>query len=396
MRTIRFISLVLPLLLVCAAPALAVEVNAKQAYIIDYDTGQVLYEKNAHDRMPTSSMSKVATVYMVFDALGKGALALDQTLPVSERAWRMQGSKTFVPLGADVTVEDLLRGVIIQSGNDAAIVLAEGLAGSEGEFALRMTDKMRNELGMTETNFTNASGWPDENHYSTARDLTLLGRAMVKNFPEYYRYYSEKEFTYNNIKQGNRNPLLYRNIGVDGIKTGHTEAAGYGLMASGVRDGRRVVMTLNGMENMQARADESAKMMEWALMSFRNLKLLEKNKTVVQAPVVMGLATSVPLVAPQDLLVTVPRMGASDAVTMKAVYNAPLIAPVRAGDEIGKIVVSVARMEPIEMPLLAGADVAGQGFFKRLQSKIELMVFGKQSGVKPIEALSAPAALPAQ
>lgn len=369
----------------------ALEVNAKQAYVIDFDTGQVLYEKNAHDRMPTASMSKVGTIYMVFDALTRGNLALDQSLPVSEAAWRMQGSKMFVPIGENVKVEDLIRGVIIQSGNDATIVLAEGIAGSEGEFSLRMTDKLRKDLGMDETNFTNASGWPDDNHYSTARDLTLLGAAMIRDFSDYYRYYAEKEFTYNNIKQGNRNPLLYRNMGVDGIKTGHTEAAGYGLMASGVRDGRRVVMTLNGMESMQARADESAKIMEWALMSFRNLKLLEQGKAVAQAPVVMGLATSVPLVPARDLTVTVPRMGTDNAVSIKAVYDAPLIAPLKAGQEVGKLVVTVARMEPVEVPMLAGADVAQQGFFKRLQTKIELMVFGKQSGVKSVDALSAPA-----
>lgn len=383
---IRFIPLFLCFLTI-ATPARAIEVNAKQAYVIDYETGQVLYEKNAHDKMPTSSMSKVATMYMVFDALKNGQLALDQTLPVSEKAWGMQGSKMFVPIGKDVKVEDLIRGVVVQSGNDATIVLAEGLAGSEGEFALRMTQKMRNDLGLSDSNFVNASGWPDDNHYSTAHDLTVLGRAIIRDFPDYYKYYAEKEFTFNNIKQGNRNPLLYRNMGVDGIKTGHTEAAGYGLLASGMRDGRRVVMTLNGMDSMQARADESAKMMEWALMSFKNIRLLEKDKPLAQAPVVMGQATSVALMAPQDLTVTVPRMGSDEAVAIKAVYNAPLIAPLRAGDEVGKLVVSVSRMEPIELPLLAGVDVAEQPFLKKLQTKIELMVFGNQSGVKSPDML---------
>lgn len=387
---IRFTLLALALIAISPATH-AVEVNAKQAYVIDFETGQVLYEKNAHDRMPTASMSKVGTIYMVFDALKSGRLALDQSLPVSETAWRMQGSKMFVPIGENVKVEDLIRGVIIQSGNDATIVLAEGIAGSEGEFSLRMTDKLRKDLGMDETNFTNASGWPDENHFSTARDLTYLGAAMIRDFPDYYKYYSEREFTYNNIKQGNRNPLLYRNMGVDGIKTGHTSEAGYGLMASGVRDGRRVVMTLNGMESMQARADESAKLMEWALMSFRNLKLLEQGRPVAEAPVVMGLATSVPLVPARDLTVTVPRMGTDSAVSIKAVYDAPLVAPIKAGQEIGKLVVHVEKMEPVEVPMLAAADVAQQGFFKRLQTKVELMVFGKQSGVKSVDALSAPA-----
>lgn len=394
MQISRFTLLVLSLFAFTPA-AHAIEVAAKQAYVIDFDTGQVLYEKNAHEKMPTSSMSKVATIYMVFDALKKGNLAIDQSLPVSQLAWSTQGSKMFVPLGENIKVEDLIRGVIIQSGNDATIVLAEGIAGSEGEFALRMTEKMH-QLGLSESNFVNASGWPDDNHYSTARDLTLLGKVMIRDFPDYYKYYAEKEFTYNNIKQGNRNPLLYRNMGVDGIKTGHTEIAGYGLMASGMRDGRRVVMALNGMDSMQARADESAKLMEWALMSFKNMKLLEKGKPLTDAPVVMGTATSIPLVSAQDLTVTVPRMGTDTAVAIKAVYNSPLIAPIKAGDTIGKLVVSVARMEPVEVPLLAGADVAGQSFFKSLQTKIELMIFGNQSGVKSPTSLGtvAPAATP--
>jgi serine-type D-Ala-D-Ala carboxypeptidase (penicillin-binding protein 5/6) len=248
----RFFQILFALLLF-AAPAMAqvapMETVAREAYIIDAETGQVLFEKNADQKMPTSSMSKTMTMYMVFEALKNGKLTLDQELPVSETAWRMQGSKMFVPLGQMVKVEDLIRGVIVQSGNDATIVLAEGLAGSEGEFAAAMNRKAK-ELGMINSNFMNASGWPDENHYSTCHDLAILAIALIRDFPDYYKYYAEKEFTYNNIKQGNRNPLLYKNIGADGIKTGHTESAGYGLMASGVRDGRRVVMVLNGMASM--------------------------------------------------------------------------------------------------------------------------------------------------
>lgn len=382
MQNIRFIALFILSFFVIAPDAQAVETSADYAYIIDYETGQVLYEKNAHDKMPTSSMSKVMTMYMVFEALKQGAITLDQTLPVSKKAWAMQGSKMFVPVGEDVKIEDLIRGVIIQSGNDATIVLAEGLTGSEGQFAINMTRKAK-ELGMTESNFMNASGWPDDNHYSTARDLTLLGRAIIRDFPDYYGYYAEKEFTYNNIKQGNRNPLLYRNMGVDGIKTGHTEAAGYGLMASGVRDGRRVVMTLNGMDSMQIRADESAKMMEWALMNFENIDLVEKGAAVVEAPVIMGTSNSVSLIADRDLTVTVPRVGARDKISVKAVYDAPLIAPIAAGQEIGKLVISFgSEQQPTEIPLYAGAAVAEKGFVEKILSKFDIMVFGYPSGVK--------------
>ncbi len=244
----RIISALL-LALVFSTPSFAqgIDTAAKQAIVLDYETGTVLFEKNADERMPTSSMSKVMTAYMVFDAVKKGQISMENQFPVTEKAWNTQGSKMFVELGNSIKVEDLLRDVIIQSGNDATIVLAEGISGSEEVFAKNMTAKAH-ELGMKNSNFTNASGWPDDNHYSTARDLATMGVALIHDFPEYYKIYSEKDFTYHSIKQGNRNPLLYLNNGGDGIKTGHTEAAGYGLIGSGVSalNGRRVVFVVNG------------------------------------------------------------------------------------------------------------------------------------------------------
>ena len=326
------------------APAMAqvapLETVAKQAYIIDAETGQVLFNKAGDEKMPTSSMSKTMTMYMVFDALKSGKLTLDQELPVSENAWRMQGSKMFVPLGQMVKVEDLIRGVIVQSGNDATIVLAEGLAGSEGEFAIAMNRKAK-ELGMMNSNFTNASGWPDDNHFSTCHDLALLGIALIRDFPEQYKYYSEIDYTYNNIKQGNRNPLLYKNIGADGIKTGHTEGAGYGLMGSAVRDGRRVVMVLNGMASMDERAQESTRLMEWALANFTNKSIISTGMKVADARVVMGVEQSVPLIVNKDLKITMPRM-ATNTVKVEAVYKGPLEAPVTEGQEVGIVRVNIA------------------------------------------------------
>ncbi|HSK39613.1 MAG TPA: D-alanyl-D-alanine carboxypeptidase family protein, partial [Arenibaculum sp.] len=249
------------------ARSASIDTIARQAVLIDATTGTVLFEKNADERMPTSSMSKIMTMYMVFDAIKQGHLSLDDTLHVSEGAWRMQGSKMFVELGNPIPVEDLIRGVIIQSGNDASVVLAEGLAGSESEFATRMTQRAH-ELGLTASNFTNATGWPDDDHYSTASDLAKLSDRIIADFPEFYHYYSETEFTYHDIKQGNRNPLLYRNMDVDGLKTGHTEAAGYGLAASAERNGRRLILVVNGLSDMQARADESARLLEWGFREF--------------------------------------------------------------------------------------------------------------------------------
>ncbi len=379
-------------LLLIASPALAqvapLETVAQQAYIVDAETGQVLFDKNGDQRMPTSSMSKTMTMYMVFDALKSGKLTLEQELPVSEKAWRIQGSKMFVPINSMVKVEDLVRGVIIQSGNDATIVLAEGLAGSEESFAEAMNQKAA-QLGMKNSHFMNASGWPDDNHYSTCHDLTTLAQALIRDFPEYYSYYSEKDFTYNNIKQGNRNPLLYKNIGADGIKTGHTEGAGYGLMASAVRDGRRVIMVLNGMASMDERAQESTRLMEWALANFTNRNILNAGMQVAEAPVVMGVERAVPLIVDKDLKLTVPRLG-GPAVRAQAIFKAPLEAPIAKGQEIGTLRVEIANMPPVELPVLAAKDVPRKNFFPALLEKLERVIFGDKIPSQYRDAAPAP------
>ena len=289
-------------MLVAVPAARAFETPAKAAIIIDLRTGSVLFEKNADERMPPSSMSKIMTAYVVFQALKKGDLRLDDQLVVSERAWRIQGSKMFVPLGERVKVEDLLRGMIIQSGNDACIVLAEGLAGSEEAFAERMNVVAR-DLGLTGSNFRNASGWPDPQHYTTARDLMTLARRLILDYPELYKFYAEKDFTYGKdekgvpIKQGNRNPLLYKNTGADGIKTGHTEEAGYGLTASAVREGRRVITVMNGWASMRIRAEESERLMDWAFREFGTYTVFKAGQPVDKAEVWLGQQQTVPLVA---------------------------------------------------------------------------------------------------
>lgn len=361
--------------LLFTTPAMAqMETVAKQAYIIDYETGQVLFEKNAHERMPTSSMSKTLTGYMVFDALKNGKITLDQEFPVSEKAWRMQGSKMFVPLGGMIKVEDLIRGMLVQSGNDATIVLAEGIAGTEEQFVDAMNTKAQ-QLGMTESHFMNASGWPDPNHYSNAHDLAVLGRAVIHDFPDYYHYDSEKDFTYNNIKQGNRNPLLYKNIGADGIKTGHTDEAGYGLMGSAVRDGRRVIMVVNGMASMEERAQESTRLMEWALASFSNKSILSSGMKVADAPVIMGIEKSVPLIVNQDMKITMPR-GASSNVRVEAVFKAPIEAPVTEGQEVGIVRVNIPNQQPVEVPVLAAKSIPRLGFFPATLEKARRLVMG--------------------
>lgn len=342
----------------------SIDTIAKQAILVDTTTGTVLFEQNADERMPTSSMSKIMTMYMVFDAIKQGRLSLDDTFHVSEGAWRMQGSKMFVELGNQIRVEDLIRGVIIQSGNDASVVLAEGLAGTESEFAARMTQRAR-ELGLTESNFTNATGWPDDNHYSTARDLAKLSERIIADFPEFYYYYSETEFTYHDIKQGNRNPLLYRNMDVDGLKTGHTEAAGYGLAASAERNGRRLILVVNGLPDMQARADESARLLEWGFREFESYPLFRKGDTVESAAVWMGEEAAVPLTIEQDLAVTMNRKE-RDGLTVTARLDEPVAAPVAAGTRIGTLVVEGPGFSTREVPLVAAADVGRLGWLGRI------------------------------
>lgn len=357
-----------------AALAGNLDTIARQAILLDMTTQTVLFEKNADERMAPSSMSKIMTMYMVFTALREGRLKLDDTLPVSQRAWKMGGSKMYVELDNLIKIDDLIKGVVVQSGNDACVVLAEGLAGSEEEFARRATAKAK-EIGLTGTHLVNATGWPDPQHYMTSRDLAKLAQRLIVEYPEYYHYYSIREFTYHKIKQGNRNPLLYRGIGADGMKTGHTEAAGYGLTASAERDGRRLVLVVNGLPSMQARADESARLIEWGFREFTNYALFKAGDVVEQAPVWLGQAPAVPLTVPKDLKVT---MTPSERDGMKVTVAIPTAtpAPIKAGDTIGKLVISGPGFSTKEVPLVAAQDVERKGVFGRAFAAIAYFVFG--------------------
>ncbi len=357
------------------AQAQSIETSAKQAIVIDYETGTTLFAKNPDEKMPTSSMSKVITSYKIFEALKAGDITLTSTYLVSEEAWRKGGSKMFVEVNKEVSVEDLLRGVIVQSGNDATIVLAEGLSGSEIAFAEEL-NKTAQELGMTNSHFMNASGWPDPDHYSTARDLSILATALIKNFPEYYPYYAEKEFTYNAIPQHNRNPLLYQNIGADGIKTGHTEDGGYGLMGSAVANGRRVILIMNGLASDSDRAQEAKKLMQWGLERFKNETVFKAGQSVEKAPVVLGQTDSVNLVLKEDIMLTLPR-NADKSVSITTSYNSPIKAPVTQGQELGALTITMpGQVEPIIKPLVAGENIGQQGLFDRVLSKAKLLTLG--------------------
>ena len=355
-----------------SADVRAFETSAKRAMLLDDSTGTVIFEKNADDLMPPASMSKLMTAVMVFQRLKAGALSLDDTLPVSEKAWRMGGSKMFVEVGKRVSVEDLLRGIIVQSGNDATIVVAEGLSGDEEAFAEEMTQHAR-EIGMNDSVFKNASGWPSEGHVMTARDLATLASHTIREYPDYYAYYSEGSFTFSSIEQRNRNPLLGTVAGVDGLKTGHTSEAGYGLTASGERNGRRLIVVIAGLESSKQRAKEGERLLEHGFRNFANYRLFGAGDSVIDAAVWLGESGAVPLVIENDLTLTLSREARRN-MTVKVVYDSPVPAPISRGDKIAKLVVDTG--DRLEIPLFAGADVQGLTMFRRLRAAVDYLVWG--------------------
>ena len=312
------------------------DTSAKWALILDFNSGATLLDKDGDAPMPPSSMTKLMTMYIVYGMLKSGRLTLEQQLPVSEKAWRMQGSKMFVPIGETVKVEDLVRGVIVQSGNDACIVFAEAIAGSEEQFVDLMNQKAK-ELGLSNSQFRNCTGWPDPEQHMSCRDIASLAKHLIQDFPQYYHYDSEKSFKYNGIEQENRNPLVQKGL-ADGLKTGHTDAGGYGLVASAARSGRRVIVVLNGLTSMKQRREESERLLEWAFREFEDVTLFTAADTVENARVWLGSQPTVPLVGGQDLVITMPKQWRKSA-TIEVQYESPIAAPVSRGEVLGKLIV---------------------------------------------------------
>ncbi len=369
------LSLLAVLLLIGLSPrAEAFETTAQAAFLVDLQSGEELYAKNPDVPMPPASMSKLMTVLMVFERLADGSLSLDDTFPVSEKAWRKGGSKMFVEVGSRVRVEDLLHGIIVQSGNDACIVVAEALGGTEEAFSEQMTRRAR-ELGLTHSTFKNASGWPDPEHLMSARDLAKLATIIIEKYPQYYQIFAEKEFTYSNIRQYTRNPLLYQEIGADGLKTGHTEEAGYGLTASAVREGRRLVMVLAGLERPTDRARESERLLDYGFRNFKNYQLFARGDAVDQADVWLGSTGSVPLIVQEDVWVSLTPEGRRD-LEVKVMYDGPLPAPVADGSQVAELAISAPGLEPRRVPLIAGATVQAAGMLDRVTSALGYLIWG--------------------
>jgi D-alanyl-D-alanine carboxypeptidase (penicillin-binding protein 5/6) len=351
-----------------------IDTEAKHAFIYEAETGTVLLDKLAEERMPPASMSKIMTAYVVFGMLKEGRVKLDDELPVSQEAWRLGGSKMFVGIGSRIKVDDLIRGMIVQSGNDSCLVLAQGLAGSEAAFVDLMNAKAK-EIGLKDSHFANVTGLPDPNHWITAHDLAMLAVRTIEDFPEYYHYYSEMDFNFNGIDQGNRNPLLYKNMGADGLKTGHTEEAGYSLTASVVRDKRRVILVVGGLPTMKARAQESERLIEWAFREFSDYRLFAAGDKVDDAEVWLGGEAKVPMTVDRDLVVTLSHKARKD-MKVTVAYDRPVSAPVAKGAEIGKIIVNAPNAPPTEAPLTAAAKVDRIGAVGHMASVVAYLIWG--------------------
>lgn len=365
--------------LIAAVPVTAAappyESPARVAYMVDLSSGAVLYDKGADIRMPPASMAKMMTVYVAFDLIKQGKLKLDQKFTVRPETWRQwhgpqAGSTMFLEAGEQVSVSDLLHGIVTLSGNDACVVLAEGIMGTEAAFVAQMNAKAK-QIGLTGSHFGNTMGWPDGGvTHVTARDLAKLARATIEDFPELYKeFYPKTEFSRKltdgkTITQPNRDPLLGRVAGADGLKTGHTEEAGYGFTGSAEQNGRRLIMVVAGLDSFNGRIEESVRFIEWGFKAWSTRPLAAKGKRLETADVQMGDASEVGLVAPRNLAVTFPT-GASANMQVKVAYNGPIKAPIKAGQHVADLVVTTADSPPQVMPLVAESDVGEAGFFRR-------------------------------
>lgn len=351
------------------------ETRATAAYVIDYSTRTVLMSKNAKTPLPPASMSKLMTLYMLFNALRDQRVTMETEFSVSTRAQSIGGSTMFLNTTDRPTVRDLIQGIIVQSGNDACVVVAEGLAGTEENFARQM-NAMAAKLGMTQSVFANASGWPDSNHRMSARDLGILADRLIREFPEYYGYFAQVEYLYKERapeNRFNRNPLLRRNIGADGLKTGHTQEAGYGLVGSAVQGNRRIVFVITGLASRAARAEEAERIINWGFRQFVEKTVIKKGTRLAHADVWLGDARDVGLITAQDLRMVLPALG-QDELTATVEYEAPLSAPIAAGDEVATLVVTAPGLAPVRQPLVAEADIGGGGFATRLRTAARVLL----------------------
>ncbi|MEX0731029.1 MAG: D-alanyl-D-alanine carboxypeptidase family protein [Aquisalimonadaceae bacterium] len=377
--------LIAPILVLLAGPALFFNglsaqimpvpappsLSAPSYILLDYASGSTLVEHNPDEPREPASLVKLMTGYVVFSELKSGHLQLEDEVTVSEKAWRMGGSRMFIEVGRTVVVEDLLRGLIVQSGNDASVALAEHVAGNEETFA-QLMNQYAERLGMHNTTFANATGWPDPNQITTARDIATLARAMIRDFPEYYSYYSERSFTFNDITQQNRNMLLFRDDTVDGLKTGHTSSAGYNLVSSALREEMRLVAAVMGTDGPGSRADQSQALFNYGFRFFRSYRLYEQGEALVSPRLWKGSSETIPLGLAESMHITIPQRQ-YDNLDASLRVDSPLVAPVRRGQKLGEVVVRLEGQIVAEAPLIALEDGEEAGFFGRLLDEFMLL-----------------------
>ena len=352
----------------------AIYTKAEQAIVMDFDTNEILFEKNSNLKTPPASMTKIMTVYAAFDRLKNTDLSIENECIVSAKAYKMGGSRTFLEIDDRVSIDELLKGIIIQSGNDASVALAECLAGTEDDFA-KLMNVYAKRLGMLNTNFLNSSGWPIDNHYSTVYDLALLSNAVIREFPDLYLYFSDKEFTYNDIKQPNRNKLLSSVQGADGLKTGFTRASGWGIAATAKRDSRRITAVINGTNSSRSRLNEASNLINWAFSQTSQKLLVDKNQVIVEVDVWLGNKPRVNLVSSKKIVSTL-SFDQIQLIKSSLEYKSPIEAPIKKGEVYGKLIIDIDGKPDIEVELIAENNIGSVNPISKVFAAMKYLIFG--------------------
>lgn len=357
-----------------ASKLYAIDTKAEQAIVMDFDTNEILFEKNSNIKTPPASMTKIMTVYAAFDRIKNTDLSIENECLVSAKAYKMGGSRTFLEIDDKVSIDELLKGIIIQSGNDASVALAECLAGTEDDFA-KLMNVYAKRLGMINTNFLNSSGWPEDDHYSTVYDLALLSNALIREFPDLYLYFSDKEFTYNDIKQPNRNKLLSSVQGADGLKTGFTKASGWGIAATAKRDNRRITTVINGTNSSRSRLNEASNLINWAFSQTSQKLLVDENQVIVEVDVWLGNKPRVNLVSSKKVVSTL-SFDQIQLIKSSLHYKKPIEAPIKKGEVYGKLIIDIDGKPNIEVKLISQESIGSVNPISKVFAAMKYLIFG--------------------
>jgi len=357
-----------------ASKLYAIDTKAEQAIVMDFDTNEILFEKNSNIKTPPASMTKIMTVYAAFDRLKNTDLSIENECVVSAKAYKMGGSRTFLEIDDKVSIDELLKGIIIQSGNDASVALAECLAGTEDDFA-KLMNVYAKRLGMINTNFLNSSGWPEDDHYSTVYDLAILSNALIRQFPDLYLYFSDKEFTYNDIKQPNRNKLLSSVQGADGLKTGFTKASGWGIAATAKRDNRRITTVINGTNSSRSRLNEASNLINWAFSQTSQKLLVDENQVIVEVDVWLGNKHRVNLVSSKKVVSTL-SFDQIQLIKSSLQYKRPIEAPIKKGEVYGKLIIDIDGKPNIEVELISQESIGSVNPISKVFAAMKYLIFG--------------------